>query len=357
MSTRSANRRQVVVRTTTLGLGLTLLAFALAVYFFDTLARTLLIGYAATIVAVALNTIVRRVPFERKLATTLVGGVLIVSLGAAAFVGGRLLLDQLQGLMTALPSIEATIQQWAEGFSRRTGIRIDALSHPVRETLAAITSGGGGVLSRVRGLFGVLALALVVLFGGLFALAKPNDRLLVPFMRAVPVKHHASVRRALDLLGHRLVGWAQGQLLAMLVVGSLAGFLFWLIGVPYALLLGVFNGLTELIPILGPWIGGSAAVIVAATVDPSKGLLAAVAAGGIQIAENAIIMPLLMHDRAHVHPFVTLMALLLFGGLFGFLGILLAIPLVILIWTLVEVFWVEGRLHAERTRIPEVVAE
>ena len=64
-----------------------------------------------------------------------------------------------------------------------------------------------------------------------------------------------------------------------------------------------------------------------------------------------------MQNRAKVHPFVTLLALLFFGALFGFLGVLLAIPLVLLIWTAVEVFWVDRHLWTNRGPIEPVVEE
>jgi predicted PurR-regulated permease PerM len=338
-------------------LGLVLFGFAMAVRFFDVLARTVLIAYAAACLAVVLNTVVRRIPVERKWATGGVGATLLLALGAAVWFGGTLLIDQLRDLVNELPRIQAQLAEWTESFRQRTGIRIDALNNAAYEALGTFASGGGGVLTRVRGVIGAIALVLLVLFGGLFALAKPNDRLLDPLMRTVPVDHHESVRRALDLLGHRLVGWIQGKLLAMLAVGTLSFLLFSLLGVPYALLLAVFNGLIEFIPIIGPWIGGGVAVTVAAVADPTKGLLTATAAVAIQIAENTIITPLAMQNRAKVHPFVTLLALLLFGALFGLLGVLLAIPLVLLVWTLVEVFWVDRRLHLRDGRIEPVVEE
>lgn len=340
-----------------LRLGLILFAFALLFRFFDAVARTFLIGYAAAILAIALNVFVRRLPLERKWAALLVGGTVIVLLFAAVFFGGSLVLDQLRGLITQMPQIEGEIRSWAEAVRARTGISLGAVSAPLREALTGVATGGGGILGRVRGVFGAFALALIVLFGGLFALARPNSRLLTPVLRAIPPEHHPPFRHALDLLAQRLVGWIEGQILAMVIVGTMATLLFMLIGAPYALLLGVFNGLTELIPILGPWIGGATAATVAAVADPTKGMLVAGAAVFIQLTENTLILPLVMQNRAKVHPFVTLLALLFFGALFGFLGILLAIPLVLLVWTAVEVFWVDRHLWTNKGPIEPVVEE
>jgi predicted PurR-regulated permease PerM len=344
-------------RIPVLRIGAVLFLFAVLFRFFDEIARTALIAYAAAIVAVTLNTVVRRLPFERKWAALGVGVMFIALLVAAVWFGGSLLVDQLRSLLNSLPEIQAEIDRWARDFGARTGIRIDALTGPVAETLRAIATGGGGILSRVRGVLGAGALVLVVLFGGLFALAKPNDRLLNGLLRVAPVSYHDRLRRTLDVLAQRIVGFMQAKALAMLAVGTLATVLFLLLGVPYALLLGVFNAITEFVPILGPWVGGLAAVIVAAVTDPTKGALTAIAVVIIQVTENALITPLTMESRAKVHPFVTLLSLLLFGALFGFLGVLLAIPLVLLIWTVVEVFWVEARLHNDEADLEPVVEE
>ena len=135
------------------------------------------------------------------------------------------------------------------------------------------------------------------------------------------------------------------------------GIAFSVIGVPYALLFGVVNGLAEFVPIIGPWVGGIPAVVVAFLQDPMKGLWAAVAILAIQQLESQLITPLVMSKVADVHPFVTLFAIVLFGGLFGFLGILLALPLVLLVWTVVEVLWVDRAIHAEHDSIEPVVEE
>lgn len=356
---RNGERVGVVTlaRATPLRLALVLFFFAILFRYFDAIARTALIGYAAAIVAVTLNTVVRRLPIARKWAALGVGLVFMATLAAAIYFGGSLLVDQLRSLLEELPAIEAEVQQWAVRFRARTGIHIDTLSGSLGDTLASLALGGGGVLSRVQGALGAAALVLVVVFGGLFALAKPNDRLLTGLLRIVPVSHHPQLRRTLDVLAHRLVGFMEAKLLAMLAVGTLATILFLLLGVPYALLLGVFNGLTEFVPIIGPWVGGIAAVVVAAVVDPTKGALTAAAAVLIQVTENALITPLTTENRAKVHPFVTLLSLLLFGAFFGFLGVLLAIPLVLLIRTVVEVYWVQGRLHNDRTDLEPVVEE
>ena len=83
----------------------------------------------------------------------------------------------------------------------------------------------------------------------------------------------------------------------------------------------------------------------------------AIAALAIQQIEANVITPWAMAHNAEIHPFVTLFALVLFGSVFGFLGVLLALPLVLLVWTLVQVLWVERAIDTDRERIQPVVPE
>ena len=176
-------------------------------------------------------------------------------------------------------------------------------------------------------------------------------------MRAVPSGLRPAFRRILRLLGTRLLGFIKGQLISIVTVGVLATTAFYLLGVPYAFLSGVLNGLAEIVPIPGPWAGGIPAVAVAFAVDPVKGLWAAVAVLAIQQVEGQVVTPLAMSKAARVHPFVTIFALVLFGGMSGFLGILLAVPLVLLPWTLVQVLWVERAIGSARDPVPPVVRD
>lgn len=210
------------------------------------------------------------------------------------------------------------------------------------------------MLARARGLLEILLVPVLLIFGALFAGASPNRRLLTPLMRTFPAGLRPAIRRILHLLGRRILGWARGTLIGMLSVGVLTWVLLLLIGVPNALVLGVFSGLTEVVPVLGPWIGGAAATTVAYLYDPGKAAWTALAALGIQHFENNVIIPWAMSRSVHLHPLVTLFAVILFGSLFGALGVLLSLPLVILVWTVVQVLWVERAVGASRQVRPVV---
>jgi predicted PurR-regulated permease PerM len=309
---------------------------------------------------VAINAIVQWLPLERRWVVALIGLLILALLLTAVIVGGPLLLEQLRGIAQRSPEFEQQLQNLTQKIRQATGLNIGPLHLRVSSILRSLfggEDGGGGMIGQAKGAVGMLLVPLLVLVGGLFAVASPNDRLLVPTLRAVPRGRRDQARRVLDLLGERLSAWIRGQLIAMAAVGTLATIALTLIGVPYALLLGLLNALTEFIPIAGPWMGGLPAVAIAMMDDPTKGLWTAIAMFGIQLTEINLITPYTMSKVVDVHPLVTVFALFTFGSIFGFLGMLLALPLVLLIWTLLQVFWIEGAIETDHDRIADVVEE
>jgi predicted PurR-regulated permease PerM len=336
-----------------------LFLFALLFRYFDTLVQVFLIIYASAILAVALNVIVRLFPLERRWVTAVLGLTILAMLGLGIWWAVPALLEQIQGFAREGPRFQAQLEEWTLWLRERTGLNIDLFGERSREVMGNFLAGlqDGDMLVRARGVLEILFLPLIVLFGGLFAVAKPNDRLLGPVLRSVPRDRRLAFRRLFELLGARLRGWVKGTLMAMVAVGALMTLALTVIGVPYALILGIFAGVVEFVPLAGPWIGGAVAVVFAFLDDPNKALWTIIAVLVIQQLESNVITPLVMAKAAKIHPFVTLFALILFGSLFGFLGILLSIPLVLLLWTLVEVLWVERAIDTDEDPIAPVVKE
>lgn len=338
------------------------LAFLLLLLYkyWDQITHVFLLGYAAAILAVILNAVRRRLNMKRKWLAAIVGLVVVGSVVAALGIGMPLLFQQAKGIMQTGPALEEQITRWEQAIQEQTGMKID-IPHP-----SSMFKGGGGgqgqgdgggMMGKAATFMEILFFPLVLFFGGLFALANPNDRLLTPMMRVLPDGVRLAWYRIFQLLGDRLIGWAKGTATAMVAVAVLSTAAFLVIGVPNAVALGLFNGTVEFIPLFGPWIGGLTAVLVAFLDDPQKAMWVGIAALAIQQIEANLITPWSMSRNAEVHPFVTLFALVLFGSLFGFLGILLALPLVMLVWTIVQVLWVERAIDTDRERIAPVVSD
>lgn len=338
-----------------------LFLLALLFRFWDDLSWFLLIVYAAAILAVVLNAVIDRIPLRRGWAAGLFGLVALAGTGAALWFGIPALAHQLRGLTQQLPAFQAQLGGWGEWVRQQTGlnVRFFGESNNPGGLAGGLLSGveGTQVLGRAQSVAEYLTLPILILFGGLFAVADPNQRLLEPLLRAVPRDHRLAARRILELLGFRLKGWVKGTLTSMLIIGVLTSVALYLIGVPYALLLGVFAGLAEIVPFFGPIAAGITATLVALMQDPTTGLWTALATLGIQQIESYIVTPMVMAKAVEVHPFVTLFAIVILGSLFGFLGILLALPLTILFWTLIQVLWVERAIDTDQDPIAPVVED
>ena len=102
---------------------------------------------------------------------------------------------------------------------------------------------------------------------------------------------------------------------------------FTIIGLDSPLLFGVICGITDLIPFIGPYIGGAAAVIVAFTESFGTGIAVLIACVVVQSIENYILQPIVMSKATKLNPVLIIAALLLFGHFFGIIGMILATPI------------------------------
>lgn len=332
-----------------------LLLGALLLRFFEPLTRVLLIAFVGVILAMAFHAIVKRIPLPRGVATALVA-LATVGLGVlAAWQGMRLLLPEVRALATDLPGIQAQLEGWQTELQQATGMDVDLIGGPAESLLENPLGTATALVWQAFGVLEIVGIALLVLFGAFFVVAKPNEQLLDPLLRAVPHARRPAFRRMLDRMSVRLLGWLRGTLISMAIIGALSGLAFWVAGAPYPLLLGVWVGLVEIIPIVGPWIGGATAVLVTLIHSPQAALYVAIAVLVIQQVEGNLVRPFVMSGAAELHPFVTLIALLLFGAVFGFLGALLALPITLALATVVEVFWVEETLGAGDDEIQPAV--
>jgi hypothetical protein len=134
----------------------------------------------------------------------------------------------------------------------------------------------------------------------------------------------------------------------MLSIGLMSLVAYWIIGLPYLLVLAFVAALMEAIPIVGPLLGAIPAVLVALTLGPDKALWVIVATLIIQQAENSLLVPRIMRQAVGVNPFVTLLSLFAFSALLGIPGALLAIPMAAIIQILLNHFVFQpGALEAE----------
>jgi predicted PurR-regulated permease PerM len=200
-------------------------------------------------------------------------------------------------------------------------------------TLTTVANFGAGVAS-------VISYVVVIIIATIYSVARPAP-LIGGFVALFPAGRRQEVREILADMYHTVQRWFVGQLGSMLIIGILSTLALYLIGVPFALLLGIFSGLVSFIPFIGPLISVIPPVLLALIGKPIDALWVVLAYAIIQTIESYLIQPLIMSRAVSLHPAVVMFALLIMGTLFGFVGVLLAVPLVAALAVLLRELWIE----------------
>ena len=143
-----------------------------------------------------------------------------------------------------------------------------------------------------------------------------------------PKKWHYSIKKVCNELNTTFKAFVQGTLFIALAVSVLSWILFKIVGLPSPMLFGVIAGMTNIIPYIGPWIGGAIAGIVGFTVSPLVGVLTIVVALLVQQVDNIVLHPVIMSKTVHLHPVTIMITLLIFGYFWGIIGMILSTPIV-----------------------------
>jgi predicted PurR-regulated permease PerM len=183
-----------------------------------------------------------------------------------------------------------------------------------------------------------------------------SDRLKAFVVDLVPTQHQALAEDVIADMGTRIGGYMRGVVINMVVIGLLAGIAVAILGLPSPVLLGIFAGLTEAIPIFGPFLGAAPAVLLGFTVAPLYPLLVAAVFLVIQQVESNTLVPVVMNRVLALPPLTVVLALLVGGSLEGVAGALLAVPIAaalqVLVLRLVVPF-----VHAAQGRTAQAARE
>jgi predicted PurR-regulated permease PerM len=162
----------------------------------------------------------------------------------------------------------------------------------------------------------------------------------------IPRRHRRVTRDTWTLIDMKLGAFVRGQFLLVVLVATLLSLAFWLDGEPYWLLLGVFAGIVELVPVVGPLAAGAAAIAVGLTAGWTVALGAGIAVLVLRQLEDYVIAPRVMGHAVGLSPLVVLVSVVAVGYLLGAVYVLIAIPIACIVATVVDVV-VRGRDPAE----------
>jgi predicted PurR-regulated permease PerM len=187
----------------------------------------------------------------------------------------------------------------------------------------------------------VVAGILLIIFLAIYTAANPG-LYRRGVMHLVPHRHRPRAGEVMDAMGTTLRRWLVTQLIAMVAIGAVSTVVLMLLDVPAAFALGVIAGLLEFIPTVGPIISAIPAIAMGFVVSPEKALWVLLAYIGIQAVESHLLTPLLMQEGMDLPPALTILAQALMALLFGFLGLMCAVPILAASMVAVKMLYVEG---------------
>jgi predicted PurR-regulated permease PerM len=286
--------------------------------------------------------------------------VVLVSLAVVAAIAGTLLL--------IVPPIAREtyqfIQRYPEVFQNArmklaewNAIYIDRVPEEVREQVAQVASNAGaivlaGVQNSLSHTVGIISTTFSVILGFgiapllIFYLVKDSETVQSGLLRPFPAAMKPHISNILDIANRTAGAYIRGQLILGLVVGTMVTVGLLLLGVPFAYLLGAGAGITELIPFIGPWIGGTVGVLVTLATAPHLVLWVLLLYLGVQLLENMVLVPRIQGQSLNLHPVIVLLIITIGSQIWGLWGVILGPPLGALIKDLIVYFSRQWNLKA-----------
>lgn len=320
---------------------LVVLGFAAAFIFFLFRAGAIVQPFIwATIVAYILLPLVGAIERRLALPRTIAALVVFLAVLAVIFGGGRVLvprlIENIRELQTTGPTLLANAEQTI--LSTLAGLGLgDATAVLVAPRLADFERQVGDTVSRsalpfVVGI-GHFLLEFLIFLIALFLTLRDAPRFLGFIQRNLPTAHRSEIVQVLRDTNTMLGRYIRGQLILVFLMSTVTTIGLTILGVPYAVLLGVMTGFLETVPFVGPITAGAIACLVALGHPNPFGWSQLVYVGVVAImytvlrhAEDYLVIPAVIGRAVRLHPAMVIFALLSGGAVFGLLGVVLAVP-------------------------------
>jgi predicted PurR-regulated permease PerM len=247
--------------------------------------------------------------------------------------------DYVRFLLTPAKSGQLTpLEQTLRSF----GISASQIASARDQVIAGIEGFAGRIVPLLTGLVGAILDVILVAVLSIYLLAD-GSRVSDWLRQNMPQRHQGRMTFFLDTLQRIVGGYIRGQLLLCGLVGVLVGIGMQVIGVPFALLLGVLAFVLEFIPILGTLVSGAICVLLALTKGWVIALIVLIYFVVVHVIEGDVVGPRIVGKTIGLHPVVAIAALIAGAELFGIAGALLAAPVAGVLQALLIAIWVEWR--------------
>ena len=245
-------------------------------------------------------------------------------------------------LIKTLPNILEDITDFINNIFSKIEINNSNMENIKEGILKAVNEYGNNISSSIpttvvnimSSLFSGLGSVFFGLIIGLYMLFD-FDNVTILFLKLIPKKHQTEIASLLDNIGIEVRKCVNGTLLVACMVFVCDTIGFSIVGLKSALLFGLFCGITDLIPYIGPYIGTAVATIVGLTQSPLIGIGVLIIAIIVQLVESYVLQPIVMSKATKLHPVTIICSLLIFGHFFGIIGMILATPLM----SIFKVIW------------------
>ncbi|MBU0708790.1 AI-2E family transporter [Patescibacteria group bacterium] len=316
---------------------LSILALVGAVFVFR---YHLVFAFGSWVLVTALDPLVSKLE-QKKIPRGLSSFIILIltAITSVAFFNAVIppLLNQALTLVQNLPQVISnalnTLSFWT---AQNIDARISPFLEQLTENLSRVIINTPGDLIRigqslVTSFFAAIAFIIITSY---FLIEYP--RIASNFIQLFPPKQRDLIEQKITVINLRIGGWVRGQIILLLVIGISTWFGLTLLQIPFALSLGIIAGVMEIIPMIGPIISMFPALIVALAISPWKAASIIILYFLIQQIENSFVVPRVMKHTSGLDPLVVIIALFLGGHFLGISGTIVAIPAVLVAWTLLE---------------------
>ncbi len=325
---------------------LIVILFALLLFVLWQGAEVFLLIFAGFLLAVFLRALSeflsRHAPLSENQATAF---VLLVIVGLAAL-GIWLLTDSVQNQFDELSNqLPAAFEQ------ARQKILQYPLGRRIIEQIPSpqqfVNNQSSSIFGRVTGIFStafnVVVNVLIVLMTAVYLAFSPQSYK-EGVIKLVPKEREKRAREVLYTIEFTLRRYLLGTLVSVTINGAITGLGLWFLGIPFAIPLAIITAIFNFIPNLGPLAASGPAILIAFSLSPTKALYVVLLYLAVQNIDGFVTTPLVQQRAVAIPPVLIIAAQLLLAVLFGFLGLLLAVPIVAVVFVLVKMLYVEDIL-------------
>jgi predicted PurR-regulated permease PerM len=322
---------------------------------FRQLVTLLLAALITVIIAIALAEVGSRlerrgIPRPLGVLAGLLGGLLVIA-GVLALIIPPFI-DETNQFADDVPRIADDLRDQLED---TTGAEPGEVADRVEEFVQDYTDDPSRLIGPITSIgvsvAGIVGALLLMLITAYYMALRPEP-LLDGLVRIVPPTGRPIAQRVISRLRSAWIGWMQGVLVDMLVSGLLLYIGLSIIGLEFAIFFAVLTALLSVVPYFGAIASGIPPVLFALTDSPGKALLVMGVYVLVQQFEGNVTIPLVMSRTVKLHPAVIAFGVVVVGQLFGFVGLIVAVPILSLIVVLVEEVWInpmeEGSLQLDQ---------